>query len=139
MKLFCANTRIGLIPLYPDDLEEKRKLKFGEIYSCEIKTARNYLFLKKFWALCKMGFENSKEKHIKAPTLDLYRKFAIMKAGFVDITPTAKGNMITPQSISFDNMDEAKFQEVYGGVLNFIMDDIEASKEDIEKELGDFF
>jgi len=139
MKLFCSNTKLGLIPLYPDDLDEKKKLKMGEIYSCEIKLARNYEFHKKFFALCKMGFENSKEKFIKAPNLDIYRKYVIIRSGFVDLVQTPSGIIPFPQSISFENMDETKFQEVYGGALDFIMEDIEASKEDIENELGDFF
>ena len=139
MKFFCANTKLGLIPLYADDLEEKKKLKMGEVYSCEIKLARNYEFHKKFYALCKMGFGNSKEKFIKAPNLDIYRKYAIIRSGFVDLIQTQGGIIPFAQSIAFENMDEAKFEEVYYGVLDFVIADIVATKEDIEKELGDFF
>ncbi len=139
MKFFVQNTANGLTPLYPDDLEEKKKLKIGKTYSCEIKLARNYLFHKKFFALCKMGFENSKERFIKAPNLDIYRKYVIIRSGFVDLIETPSGIIPFAQSISFEKMDEAKFQEVYGGALDFIMQDIEATKEDIENELADFF
>lgn len=128
-----------MIPVYESDMEEKKKLKKGEIYWMEYKKARNYEFHKKFMALVKIGFENSKEKYIKAPTFDLYRKYVTMKAGFVDIVPTVKGQMIVPQSISFESMDELQFQEVYNKVLEFIIDDIEATKEDIERELISFF
>ena len=139
MELFCQNTEKGLLPLYPSDLEEKKKLKIGKVYKCNIKLARSYLFHKKFFALCQMGFENSKEKFIKAPNLDIYRKYVIIRVGFVDLVQTPGGIIPFSQSISFENMDEAKFEEVYHGALDFIIADIEASKEDIEKELGDFF
>ncbi|KKM61903.1 hypothetical protein LCGC14_1526970, partial [marine sediment metagenome] len=60
LKFFCQNTEAGLIPLYPSDLDEKKKLKKNKVYSCEIKFERNYEFLKKFMALIRVGCENSK-------------------------------------------------------------------------------
>lgn len=37
MELYLKNTAHGLIPLYDDDFEEKRKLKIGEVYKVSIK------------------------------------------------------------------------------------------------------
>lgn len=136
MKMLLRNTVSGLQPEYASDLDEKKKLKLGELYSAEIKRERNPLFHRKFMALCKLGCENS--KNVDMP-FDAYRKYVTMKAGFFKTYKTPRGVMIEPESISFANMDEDKFQEVYGKVLEVIIEDIEATKEDIERELISFF
>jgi hypothetical protein len=136
MKLLLRNTEQGLLPEYPSDLDQKRKLKLGEAYWCEIKRARNYLFHKKFFALIKIGCENSKS--INAP-LDVYREYAIIKAGYYKPYQTNKGVFVKANSISFENMDEDEFQKAYSAVLDFIIIDTEATKEDIEQNLLSFF
>lgn len=135
MKLFVKNTGRGLIPLYPSDLEEKKKLRLDKVYSCEIKLERNYQFHKKFFALCKYGCENS--KNVEMP-LDTYRKYAIIKAGFGVVYITPKGKFVDAESISFSSMAEDKFREVYSKVLDFIIKDTEATKEEIEENLINF-
>jgi len=138
MKIYLRNTDAGLIPLYPSDWEEKKKLKIGQEYSADIKEVkdRNYLFLKKFMALCRVGNENS--KNVEMP-FDAYRKYATIKAGYFDVYHTPKGVMIEAKSIAFDKMKtDAEFQKVYNDVLSFIIKDTGATKEDIEKNLLSF-
>jgi hypothetical protein len=136
MKILLRNTDKGLIPEYPSDFDEKKKLKLGEIYSAEIRRERNYQFHKKFMALCKLGSENS--KNVEMP-FDAYRKYITMKAGYFKTYKTPKGVMIEPESISFGDMDEDKFNEVYHRVLEIIIEDIQATKHEIETELINFF
>jgi hypothetical protein len=136
MELFLKNTIDGLVPLYDSDFEEKKRLKIDEIYKCTIKRDRSYPFHKKFFALIKIGCENSKS--IDAP-LNVYRKYATIKAGFFTPYKTDKGTFVEADSISFENMDEDEFQKVYSAVLDFIILDTGATKEDIEKNLISFF
>lgn len=136
MELLLRNTEHGLIPEYTPDFDEKKKLKLGEVYKAKIVFARNYEFHKKFMALCKIGCENSKT--VEMP-FDTYRKYAQIKAGYYNIYSTPKGQYVEAQSIAFDKMDNEQFQEVYNRVLQFIMVDIQATKEDIERELINFF
>lgn len=136
MMMLCENTVNGLVPMYDADLEEKKKLKIDEKYWLEIVKARNYDFHKKFFALMKIGCENSKS--IEAP-LDVYRKYATIKSGFYKTYKTSKGLFIEAESISFVNMSQEKFEEVYSKVLDFIILDTEATKEDIEHNLISFF
>lgn len=136
MKLFCQNTERGLVPLYPSDLEEKKKLKLGKVYSCTIQKERNYKFLKKFMALCKIGCENSKT--VRMP-FDSYRRYATIKAGYFITYSTPKGVFVDAESISFANMDEDKFEKVYSDVLDFIIKDTGADREFIEDNLINFF
>lgn len=135
MKIFCKNTEQGFIPVYDSDLEEKRKLKLGEVYSFSVKMERNYQFHKKFMALCKLGCENSKSVNMPHKS---YYKYAVMKAGYFETYQIPKGIMVLPKSIAFENMEEDEFREVYDRVLQFIADDIQADKHTIENELLSF-
>jgi hypothetical protein len=136
-EIYCLNTEFGLKPIYGSDYEEKKKLKIGEVYCCKIENARNYEFLKKFFALLELGHQNTKEFKEDIPS-KVYRKWAIIKAGYFDIYHTSKGVMVEAKSISFVNMDEEEFQKVYNGVLDVIIKDIGVDRNIIEKELVNF-
>lgn len=135
MKFFCQNTEAGLIPLYPSDLDEKKKLKKDKVYSCEIKFERNYEFLKKFMALIRFGQMHSKK--VEMP-FHPYRNYITMKAGFAEVYKTPKGLMPFAKSIAFNSMSEEEFQDVYDKVLDKIILDTEADEELIKAELIDF-
>ena len=119
MKLLLQNTLHGLVPLYPSDYDSKRKLKIGEVYEADIKNPRNVGFHKKFYALINLGHQNTS---LDLP-FDIYRKYVIMKAGFVNIYQTPKGNLYEAQSIAFGSMDQDTFEEVYSRVLDIIIQD----------------
>lgn len=135
MKIFVQNVVGHLIPLYPSDMEEKKRLKLGKVYSCEIKFERNYEFHKKFFALTKLGCENS--QHVEMP-LDTYRKYAVIKAGYAMTYKTPKGIFVDAESISFASMTQEKFEKVYSDVLYFIIKDTGANREFIEDNLLNF-
>jgi len=116
--------------------EMQKKPTEGEVYSCEIKFVRNYQFHKKFFALIKLGCENS--KHVIMP-LDIYRKYALIKSGYCTVYVTPKGKFVEADSISFEKMTQEKFEEVYSRVLDFILIDTEATKEEIQNNLINFF
>ena len=134
MKLICRNTISGLVPLYPSDWDEKRKLKLGEDYVCDITNPRNVGFHRKFFAMLNVGHENTS---LDMP-FDTYRKYMIVKAGFFKAYQTPKGVFYDPDSISFASMSQDEFEDVYSRVLDKIIDDIGATKEEIEKQLVNF-
>lgn len=135
MQIYLKNTASGLIPVYDSDFDEKKKLKIGKTYRADIVQPRNYEFHKKFFALLKLGCENS--KNIEAP-LEVYREYITMKSGHFDAYNTPKGIFRKVKSISFANMKEDEFQKVYNDVLNQIIIDTQATKEDIENNLINF-
>ena len=139
MKIFCKNTVKGLVPLYDSDMDEKRKLKLGKDYCVDAVEweERNYQFLKKFMALIKIGHENTREFPDGIP-FDPYRKWATMKAGYYDAYHTKKGVMVEAKSISFKNMKEPEFAELYKAVIDVIIKDIGTTKEEIENNLINF-
>jgi hypothetical protein len=134
MKILVENTATGFVPYDDFDLEEKKKFKIGEKYWFEVKKARNYLFHKKFFSLIKVGHDNTK---LDLP-FDVYRKVMIIKAGYFKAYNTGKGTYYEADSISFESMDEEKFQEVYSRVLDKIIEDIGTTKEIIEQQLLSF-
>ena len=135
MKLFVKNTLSGLVPLYPADLEEKKRLKLGAEYEVEIKHPRNIGFHKKFFALVNIGHQNTS---LEMP-FETYRRYVIMKAGYFKVYNTGKGSYYEPESISFANMDQIQFEEVYSRVLDIIIKDLGVSKDEIEETLINFF
>ena len=134
MKILLRNTLQGLVPLYPSDYDEKRKLKLGEDYEADIKNPRNIGFHRKFFALVNLGHENT---DLEMP-FETYRKYIIMKAGYFKGYQTPKGMFYEPDSISFSSMEQDQFEDVYSRVLDKIIKDIGSNKEDIEKQLTDF-
>ena len=134
MKLLCRNTIQGLVPLYPSDYDEKRKLKLGQDYIVEVTNPRNVGFHKKFFAMLNIGHENTK---LDMP-FDTYRKYMTVKAGFFTAYQTSKGVYYDPDSINFASMKQDKFEEVYSRVLDKVIEDIGCDKKEIEMQLVNF-
>ena len=134
MKLYCRNTLQGLVPLFPSDYDEKRKLKLGTDYQVEVTNPRNYKFHKKFYALVNLAYENS---DLNMP-FETFRKYLIMKAGYFKAYDTPKGTFYDAESISFAAMSQDKFEELYSRVLDKVIEDIGCDKEVIELQLLNF-
>jgi len=135
MEIFVKNTLTGLIPLYPSDMDEKRKLKIGHEYKCKITNPRNIEFHKKFFALINLGHQNTS---LEMP-LDVYRKYITTKAGYFKAYTTPKGTFFDAESISFGNMSQDKFEEVYSRCIDVIIKDIGSTTEEVESQLINFF
>lgn len=91
MDILLLNTAAGLVPLYDDGYEEKRKLKLGQTYRARIVKARNPEF---------------------------HRKYAEVAAGHCETIyhPRLRDFVEVPKSIAFDSMDGAAFEDLYGRV-----------------------
>ena len=135
MDVFVKNTLSGLIPLYPSDLEEKKKLKIGNDYKAVITNPRNIDFHKKYFALLNLGHQNSQLD----VSFEFYRAYVIMKAGYAKTAITPNGTIFLPESISFASMEQQVFEELYSRSINVIIKDIGATSDDIESELIKFF
>jgi hypothetical protein len=135
MEIYLRNTINGLIPLYPSDFDEKRKLKLGQDYKANITNPRNYEFHKKFFALMNIGHENTS---LEMP-FKTYRKYVTQKAGYFKTYATHKGVMIEADSISFASMTQYEFEELYSRVIDVIIKDIGSTTEEVEMQLTEFF
>ena len=134
MKIFLRNTLHGLIPLYPADFDERRKLKLGQDYECEIKMPRNIGFHRKYFALLNVGYENTT---LEMP-FETYRKYVIMKAGYFKAYQTSLGVFYDAESISFASMPEDIFADLYSRSMDVIIKDIGCTTDEIEKQVLSF-
>jgi hypothetical protein len=134
MELYCKNTITGLVPLYPSDFDQKRKLKLGEDYKLAITLPRNLGFHRKFMAMVNIGCENSR---LNMP-FDTYRRYMTIKAGYFKAYQTPKGIYYEALSLSFAAMPQDEFEEVYSKVLDKVIEDIGATSQDIESMLTEF-
>lgn len=126
MKINLLNTSHGLKPMYDEDFDEKKKLRIGEVYTAEIKLARNYDFHRKFFSLINTAFEYLDEEQTSRLGgdsrigKDNFRKDMLIAAGVVNTYySVADGEMrVEAKSISFSSMDNSEFQDVYDAVKN---------------------
>ena len=124
------------MPLYDSDLNEKKKLKIGEIYEMipKLWKERNLQFHKKFFALVNLGCENSPKNW----DIQGYRAWVTMKSGWAKVYDTEKSKMALPKSISFENMDNDEFAKLYSSAIQVIIDDIGVTEQEIEQNLINF-
>lgn len=135
MKLWLKNTLHGLIPLYPSDYEEKKKLKLGQDYEANIVRPRNIGFHKKFFALLNIGFANQDFYN----DFETYRAVKIMECGRYKTVKTERNREIyLPESISFANMGQDEFEGLYSVMVQRIITDLHITAEQIEEEIFNF-
>ena len=123
MKILLQNTALGLVPLYDSDLDEKRKLKVGQVYQADIKVVRNINFHRKMWAMLNTAWALLPEKTQDGfRSLEGFRAYLLVAAGFYDtyFSPRLKEFVEVPKSMSFASMDEAEFSDCYDRVKDVI-------------------
>lgn len=111
------------------------ELEAGEFFRLTYKRERNPKFHRKLFAMLKLAFDAwEPEKGRKRLTykgapiekdFDQFRRDMLIRAGFYVAKYDAKGRvMLEAQSISFANMDDERFAEVYEAVLKVCLTDI---------------
>lgn len=114
-------------------LSTVKKLEPGELCIFDVTIPRNYKFLKKFFLLITLGFDmfepKRKNKCYKGmpvqKNFERFRKDVTIQAGFYTQTFDLDGKMtLEAESISFANMDDAKFERVYSAVLNVLLEKV---------------
>lgn len=144
MKLNLLNTAHGLVPLYDEDYDEKRKLKVGQVYQADIRMPRNPKFHRLFFALINTGYA-----YIPGDVQDYYfknvegfRKSVLITAGFTRVFYDIRRQSFIEEaeSISFSNMDEARFRDVYERCKDVIFSLISkyVTIEEFERNLSHF-
>ena len=123
MKINILNTARGLVPLYDDDYDEKKKLKVGTVYSADVKIPRNYKFLRKAFALLNAAWSLMDEGQIAAwRSKEGFRNYLTVAAGHYEVywSPRLKEFVEFPASWSFDSMDEPTFSDLYDRMLDVV-------------------
>ena len=143
MKLKVVCTPVGLKPMYDEDLDEKRKLKLGEVYQAEIRLVRNLQFHKKAFALLNLAWAYLPERTQNGfRSIDGFRAYITVAAGYYDLyfNPRLREFVEVPKSWAFDSMDNAEFSTFYDRVKDVIWGIIGkwVTAEEFEKNLINF-
>lgn len=143
MKLNLLCTQQGLVPMYDEDYDLKKRLKVGQSYVADVKVARNVGFHRKYWALLNAAWSLLPERTSNGfRSLEGFRSYVIVAAGFYELyfNPRLKEFVEVPRSISFEKMDEVEFGELYDRSKDVIWSIIGryVSEEDFERCLINF-
>jgi len=122
----------GLLRPADDEASDRiRRWGVGNIVVGDFVRPRNYAFHKKFFALIEVAWEEweppeSEYQGVQAhKSKERLREELIILAGYYDVCSSLKGDTrVIAKSISFANMDEDEFGELYNKVHQVIMDKI---------------
>lgn len=135
MSFFILKLKNGhYSPYDTSDHEASSKIAVGSVVKAS--KARNYLHLKKAFALIRIGYENQDRYESE----EVYRKVLTIRAGFFDEIQGKDENVYYfPKSLAFDNMSQEEFNKVYDAILDTIAKDMETAPEVIRKEVESFY
>jgi hypothetical protein len=120
----------AFVPLAEEDADAAKRFKVGSVTRMELRLMRNSQFHRKFFALIKIAFDlwaetmPAQEYHglPVTPDFDRFRRDVIIMAGFFRPVWNAKGELrVEAESISFSNMTEERFEQLYSAVINVIL------------------
>lgn len=135
----------GMLAPYSDlDAERLGKFKTGVAYPVEIKRSRNPDFHGKVFAFFNFCFEHwsgDREFMDEAGQFDVFRRHMTVLAGYYDTFYNIAGEVrIEAKSISYANMEQQEFEELYSALIRVAVKRIFAGcDESIENKLMGFF
>ena len=129
------NLQNKIVPLYNSDYDVLAKLKKNTPLKFEVVQERNYEFHKKVMALFNMAFENQE----RFEHFNTYRRYLTIKAGYYIEVRTEKGIYVEAESISFANMDQNTFEDLFSKLLTVVSRELKTKPEVIRLQLEDFY
>lgn len=106
-----------LVPHEEDDIKKVHTWKIGDLIRVKATKVRNPQFHRKFFKMISVVWENQEAFTEK----EIFRKKVLMLAGFCDIVLIDGQAYLETKSISFANMGETEFREVYDRVLDILV------------------
>ncbi len=128
MEISFIYTLHGLQPFDPETIEYVGKLKLGDIVMGKLVRPRNYRFLKKYFAMLRLTFDQwkpgklSKEYGTPLKSFTHFRKDVIKLAGYYHTVFRLDGSFtVEADSISFGKMTEEEFELLYNRSLDVVV------------------
>lgn len=111
------------IPAFNSDHELAKKVKAGDSVVAKLTVPRSVGFHRKFFALIRYTFNHMNESMSdKFPSEEALRLELTLQAGYWSRHETMGGKeIIYPQSIRFDKMEQIEFEKLYSTVLDVIL------------------
>ncbi|MDB4312029.1 DUF1367 family protein [bacterium] len=104
----------------------------GQEVKATITKPRNLRFLKKYFALLKVGMDMADTPY----NPEQFRMYVQAGAGYCEFIEGKNGLVAVPQSISFGKMDEIEFARLYSNVLDFICEQWALDADEVDKIVG---
>ena len=131
--VYLRRTERGLVPDMVQDAEELKKFPMGGLLRAKVTNTRSVPHHRRFFAILQAwidatGYGYDKERLLKDIKLDL---------GYTEKVKTLSGKVhIIPDSISFEAMDQASFNEFYMKATALLSEVGGFDVEDALKEVG---
>lgn len=144
MDMFLTNTINGLVPIDEESADKKSRLKLGKTYRAKVNESRKYEFHKKYMALikCAWEFQHEKVTNFFKDDMHKFRKYLEITAGHSEMIfhPRLKDWVEIPKSISFDEMSQVDFEDLYNKVYVVLFKSFlsQISQEEFENNLKNF-
>lgn len=126
--LLFTKARGSLYPATDEAAEWLSRVAGGETLRGQMTRPRNVKFLRKFFALLNVAYNNWPKPEIETPygiatcSRDKFRNDVIVLAGHGEPVCNTRGEWrMVAKSISFANMDEDEFARLYSDVLDAIL------------------
>jgi hypothetical protein len=136
MELHLKKTLAGFALADDMSVENAKRFKVGEVYKADVVKPRSRKTLGRWWVLCQMILDNTEEFRSKEQISDYLK----IRAGHsTSIVSKSTGEIFhIANSISFDEMEEAQFQELWQRVCDVVVADIlpGITQHEIEYEIG---
>lgn len=105
-----------------------QKTKLGQTIHADFKLTRHPMFHRKFFALLRLAFESwepgevSNKYGVPEKNFERFRKDLVILSGHYQVVIRLDGStMIEPESISFGNMEQDDFEELYSAVIDVVL------------------
>ena len=134
-EIYLIKKRGVFYPAYASDKDVMDKIPMDEIIKAKIYRERNIGFHRKFFALLNIAYENLPEEYNMS--FENFREEIIKKAGYYESYKSFNAmEVFKAKSISFSNMDEGEFEELYSKVLDAIIKLLGITEEQIEQYIN---
>lgn len=117
-----------LAPIDPQAAEFIAKMKTGAAVRATVKQQRNPRFHRKFMALLNLAFDHwepveaTYKGQVVGKNFDQFRRDITILSGHYEMAVNLKGETrLTAKSISFANMSEDEFSDLYNSACNVIL------------------
>jgi hypothetical protein len=139
MEVNLIKTLSGLVPDDPDSEVWYNKLKRGDVTHADFRKYRHPIFHRKYFALLNIGFENWEPGEINSKygvpekNFTRFREDIAIMCGYFDLVIRLDGtSRPEAKSISFANMDQAEFEDLYSKTIDVLIKNVYGSSLDAD-------
>lgn len=138
MEVLVVKTINGLLkPAFDEDKEKFSKFPKDGYFEIKYTKRRNVKFHRKFFSLIKIAYENQSDYRLME---DLRRDLIITSGHYDEVVNAITGEVYKiAKSISFHNMDETEFSNIYEDVKEVVIKWLGIDNESLETELQQYF